>query len=349
MISKRTIEKKINIIWLGGPLRPPHVERAKEWVKLNPGYDIIYYVDEQFKEDIKKQLGNLEINLKDISSINLSPNQQSFIKKLIEPRHDNLLPNYAAASDLYRFTIEGWYADTDVTPFDANKKVKENQFSLVIHATRDGSNLGKLTPDVFAISASNVLSKIALQYYEFLSEMANDEHIQLIRSNKASVRKLATEFSTGIGLRYGLGKLVANGKSIIEVLNEFEGTTHNEAVFDAIAQEFDSAMEQSYILSSSVEIGDDQRRITSLCGIDLDSDYLQMTGGIMPNSTLQTIRPISALRRVLFKKIETKTLVTQEDSTSSQLLALETFGVFSKNNLVSSVTPQIEMQILQMS
>jgi hypothetical protein len=107
------------------------------------------------------------------------------------------------------------------------------------------------------------------------------------------------------------------------------------------------AMEQSYILSSKIKMGSDRYKIEPLEGIDVDPDYLPVTNGIYSESILQTLRPLSDSMEALFHKIVGKAVETQDDPRSSQLPVLQLFGVFSNKNLVPSVTPKIEAQVIQ--
>lgn len=309
------IPKTINLIWIGGPLRPAYIQRAQEWVRLNPNYSIIYYIENKYKDAIKKQLSNPKIILKDITNLPVSANMNNFIRKLIEPRLDGLPPNYAAASDIYRSTLNGVYVDTDIIPFDASTTIKSAPFNFIIHGAHDGDTIIEASPDVFAISPNHVIAKSVQQYFEMMAAMIRDEHIQLIRSSMASIRKVATEYSTGSALKRALGKLTIDGEMC------------NAAQFDLFSQEFDTEMEQSYISEELEREGVFTIR-KPLPGIVFDTDYILMAEGIQPDSTVQAVNSITILGDVIFDKLDAPNFVTRDNTNAGQS-EVRSHGLFS--------------------
>lgn len=278
------LEQNINLFWSGSLLRPKHIERIKEWKKLNKdkGYTVTVWVDACHESEIKDQLKDKEIQVKTKDTLKLSDNLLGLVKKLTEAREDKLLPNYAAASDVYRFIIlqalGGWYVDTDITPIDlSNIKINSN-LNFYINASRKENDITHLSPSVIASSTNNVLSAKAIEFLEKLAIKANEDLIKGIRSNTASIRMISTFVSTGFALRGALGKIKVNDISILETLNENDNKTFNTDIFDSIATFFQNNLEQSWILQNVVH-HQGQTTVFPLSGITLDEDYINSMSG----------------------------------------------------------------------
>ncbi len=304
MYSKSSHDQKkanINVVWLGSHLREKHANRAEDWDKFNPNYQICYYVDSEFFAAVCNQLVGTTINVKKIEEIHLQDNVKSLFTKLTEKRADNLLPNYAAATDVCRFNLDGWYFDIDINPFDVSKIEIDPQYNCLINASSpDKKKVHTLSISAFFMNREHPIAKKVQEYFTLLSNDITDDHIKLIRSTIASNRLHATFASTGFCLRGALGKIsVKEQQAIISVLGltRTENNINEIEVFNRISMMFGSDPEQTWILKDKTI-----STTEAIPGIVLDDNYIN---GNIPAE----VTPISDLRKQVFDKMQITNLI----------------------------------------
>lgn len=276
------IGKNLHLIWLGSSIQQDHISRIKEWKKANPTYALTIWVDTNYKSEVEEQLKDIPGScINDTSSLGLSKNLLNWVQALLHPKKG--ISNYAAVSDIYRIfilhTLNGWYADMDIEPFNLSTVSINQSFQFHVHAQREGNQETKLSPSVIASKANSLLTQKALECLELLSTVFNTEQYnQMITSNIASTRMLATHLTTGFAIRAALGKISVNGLPLLQVRNDLDRTIPNLPLFDSITGDHQSFAEQSWILTKSEN--PDYRQ--ALPGITLDEPYIKMMSGEPP-------------------------------------------------------------------
>ena len=278
-VKPEAIHKNIHLIWLGSIVRSHHIERIKEWKKTNPAATVTLWVDAEFQAEINKQFPDAQITIKSVTLLQVPEPLANWIHALTEARDDESVPNFAAASDIYRFLIlndfGGWYVDTDIFPFEVSAIKINQQFQFHIFATRKDKNLNELSPCVIASKPKSILTLQALKNLMLLCELYNDkEHNFMIRNNIASIRMFSTFITTGYALRSALRKITIDGQPIISLRNS--NTIANTALFDEIALRHECILEQSWILPKPIFRPNFTR---ALPGIMLDAPYWAMVQG----------------------------------------------------------------------
>jgi hypothetical protein len=273
-------EKNLHLIWLGSTIRANHLVRLEKWKALNPEYQITVWVDEKYESAIKDQFKNKNLNAKAITALDLSKNLQELVTKFTQSRDDKLLPNYAAASDILRFKIlhdfNGWYVDTDIEPVDLSKIKINPDFNFLFVGKQENEKATILAPSVMFSGSDSLLAQKGLKACESLIAILTDQYIKVIRSNQASIRCLSTMETTGGILRFVLAKIFVNGKPLIEALNMFDGKINDSNLYDTLCVNFNSNLEQSWVLSDIAPVGDGNVALKALPGITLDEEYANM-------------------------------------------------------------------------
>lgn len=299
-------EKNIHLFWSGSKLRPQHIERIKSWKKLNKDYKVTVWVDSEYVYEIRQQLNDDAIQVSGKEGIYLTHSQASLVAKFTDEREDKLTPNYAASSDFYRFMIldifGGWYVDTDITPTDLSKIAINKNLNFYVNAERDKDRVGPLSPSVIAAFSGNLLTKLGLEFFDYLAKEIKDKDIKAIRSSTASERMLSTEFVTGFALRGALGKISIDGKVLLNVANPKDCIIPNIALFDTIASWFDSVPEQTWILQDLIT-KNGRSDLTPLDNITLDPDFISLITGKENEEILR--KPLSSLllRNSVYSKL----------------------------------------------
>ncbi len=245
---KPTLPEKINIIWLGGVIHKIHFKRINEWHQLNPKHTLYIWVEAKFFEYVKSQFKFTKSKIKNIETLNTSPSLKRWINKLILPRNDKLPPNYAAASDAYRFRVlmdngGGWYFDTDMRPFNLNTKQVDDTYGFLINAYWSEGKFYNSCPNAIAAFPNNYFIKNAIQFFENLAADGNEEAITNMRSNIALIRHSATEMCTGSAILATLTTIQVNGNYICDS----KLSLNDPKVGDLIASDFSTEREISWI------------------------------------------------------------------------------------------------------
>lgn len=193
----QSIPKRINIIWLGDVIHKTHITRINQWKKMNPEHRVCIWVERKFVNDVRHQFISHAHEIKELESVPISSVLKTWINKLISPREDNLAPNYAAASDLYRFYIlmnnkGGWYFDTDIRPFFIGKRKTLKDYGFIIHKSGD-----QLTPYVIAAIPGCLLITRACYYFACLAIESNEVVLSRMRDRNAIYRQMSTESTNG--------------------------------------------------------------------------------------------------------------------------------------------------------
>lgn len=199
----------IHFIWIGGPLRQQDLERVKLWAQENPSKRISLWCETKFAENIKTQLGESRIEIKLLETIPIPEHVKILIQRLTEPRSDELVPNYAAAGDVYKAYIlnhyKGWYFDVGTQPFKLNTIQIYQFLNFMFVGMRADDNLIGVNMGAIASDGASVLAQSMIRFFELTAEeLSKESNLTKIRSNIASVRMLATMLSTGFALKAAL-------------------------------------------------------------------------------------------------------------------------------------------------
>jgi len=343
--SESIVEENISLVWLGSTLREKHLERIKKWKATNPSYNASVYVEPQFVKTIQKQFGKEDVAVISVEELKIPEQVKQTIQKFIEPRADGLPPNYAAASDFYRFYIinskGGRYADTDIPPFALNKQPIDKDLKFLVRASRNAKNLTMSTPDIFAACANGDFSQTALSCIELMCTQMTPEVISLIRSNIASTRLFATMYSTGGILTLLFYKMFFDGVPIkkgTEVTNSkiFDRVTSTKGSFDV------TEFESSWIEAENSH----QAKVPKpIDGIILDKDYLQwISFHEKSDSIYKAITPILDLDRFLFANMKIKEISTKKPLVPQSPHKLFAKKPYSKPGDVKEAAPRYELR-----
>ena len=218
-IEDKNFNKTIHLTWLGSPLLDDHVERVLLWKKLNPEYTVCVWTNDEFKSAIEGQFKNQNIQIKNLAELIISADIANFIKKLIAAADNKSFPNYAAASDVYRFHIlhelGGWYTDTDNFPTFLGTKSLNPVLKFHFNVSSCGYFEYCLNPSVIASFSKSVLTENALEFFEELAKPKYDKLVEHIRSNHATIRLITTENTTGSALHLAAQKILINKQPLV--------------------------------------------------------------------------------------------------------------------------------------
>lgn len=321
----KTLEKEIHLVWLGSVLRPNHLERMVNWKKLNPQHRVTVWIDAKFDEPVKKQVGNTDIELKHVSSLPMSVNVSQVISQLVGVRQDLLPPNFAAASDIYRFYIlnlaGGWYVDTDVKPIKLDEILIGPQIKLCLFIQNSNYAKGHPAPSVIGASSKNNLMKLSIETIEDLSHQLTEEDIKYIRSNQASERIVATENMTGGILDIALRNLKIEGKPIY-------GKGVKSDILNLISRAFESGFEKTWIYKNPPREGAPISDLIPIDGIQLDDNHIKVKTGqakiddIAPRPLIDCISSLFNTLMDLSSERSLKAASNVAESKSSSFLSL---------------------------
>ncbi len=304
-----TIPRILHLIWMGSNLRLNHVERLKQWVALNPDYDIQVWIDREFKQEIVEQLKGINITLRCIDEIVISEKEKIYINKFVEKStnpKDLSIPNWAAKSDFKRFYIlnkkGGWYSDFDIKPIDFNTVKINPSINFCFHGFIFGNkneqdiNFG---PGVLASVAGGMFTELALEIIAKMAEQNDADIISLVRSNDAMVRRTATGFYTGAILNCVLSRLmIKDGKCIITGIRASKELPRaDKTLFNLAARYFANNPESSWIFSDVILMENAQIGVIPLPNIDMDDEFVgvHFFGQPMKKETAERMKPIEDL------------------------------------------------------
>lgn len=221
-----TLPLMIHLIWLGDNFREKYKNNLKQWARLNPSHTVKLWINRALIND--ETFSALQVGLRECSNIKIKDietelkedtdyqNLKAWIKLLEEPAAPGV-PNYGAASDIYRILIlkryGGWYFDTDITPLHP-LPVLMPKYGFIVHADVKGGKLSEFSPEaIFAVPQGQFISK-AIEILRALHAGLTPDILSLPTSNEVGERFLATYWLSGSVLQRTCSKLGINWKEI---------------------------------------------------------------------------------------------------------------------------------------